>query len=67
MGLFFKYFLIITFDSNPVIVAEWSRTPISKIQVALVTGSNTDWDYEIDCSEFEITWRYSNSRAPGDL
>ena len=42
---------------------------VFQIQVetdAQVPGSNPTLDWDIDCSELEITCRYSNSRAPGD-
>ena len=59
------------FATKPAEVADWSKTLVSQIQVgnmvAKFPGLNPTWDYDIDYSKLEITCRYSNSRALGDL
>ena len=47
---------------DAALVAEWSKTRISQIQVG-----NIAQDYDIDISKLEITCQYSNSRVSGDL
>ena len=50
----YKYYDIF----NQPVVAKWSKTPISQIQVrnavAWVPGLNPAWDYDSNCSELEI-------------
>ena len=50
---------------RPAVVAEWFQIQVdthSKTQVLIPS-----WDYNIDSSEVEILWLYSNSMAPGDM
>ena len=49
------------------VLAEWSKTMKSQIQVGntvvQVPGSNLALDYDVDCSELEITCCYSEQQG----
>ena len=55
----------------PAILAEWSKTMVSQIpvrnMVAKILSLNPAQEYNINCSELEITCSYSNSKVPGEL
>ena len=55
---------------KPAIVAEWSYLPCFKFKYTKTVRSQVPIpvrDYDINRSEFKITFCYSNSRAQGDL
>ena len=54
-------------QAKPVMVAEQVLSQIQVERMPYVPGLNPAQDYDIYCSELEITCRYSNSRALGDL